>query len=39
MEIGKGTFQNAEEFKCLGKTVTNETLIEEEIKKTLNLST
>jgi hypothetical protein len=38
MEIGKESFQNAEEFKYLGRTVTNETLIEEEIKRTLNLS-
>jgi hypothetical protein len=36
MEIGNGFFQNAEEFKYLGRTVTNETLIEEEIKRTLN---
>jgi hypothetical protein len=38
MEIGKESFQNAEEFKYLGRTVRDETLIEEEIKRTLNLS-
>jgi hypothetical protein len=37
MEIGKGSFQNAEEFRYLGRTVTNETLIEEEIERTFNL--
>jgi hypothetical protein len=37
MEIGNGSFQNGEEFKCLGRKVTDETLMEEEIKRTLNL--
>jgi hypothetical protein len=37
MEIGKASFQNSEQFKYLGRTVRNETLIEEEIKRTLNL--
>jgi hypothetical protein len=31
MERGTRSFQNAEEFKYLGRTVKNETLIEEEI--------
>jgi hypothetical protein len=37
MEIDDRSFQNAEEFKYMGTTVTNETLIDEEIKRTLNL--
>jgi hypothetical protein len=37
MEIGNGSFQNAEEFKYLGRTVTNETLIEEKIERRFNL--
>jgi hypothetical protein len=37
MKIGNGSFRNAEEFKYLGRTVTNETLTEEEIKRSLNL--
>jgi hypothetical protein len=37
METGNRSFQNAEELKNSGKTVTNETLVEEEIKRTLIL--
>jgi hypothetical protein len=38
MEIGDGSFQNAEEFKYMGRTITNETYIDEEIKRTFNFS-
>jgi hypothetical protein len=38
VEMGKGSFQNAEEVKYLGRTVTNGTLIEEEMKRTLKMS-
>jgi hypothetical protein len=36
IKIGNRSFKNVTQFKCLGTTVTNQSLIQEEIKKILN---
>jgi ubiquitin C-terminal hydrolase len=36
MKIGNRSFENVSQFKCLGMTVTNQSLIQEEIKRRLN---
>jgi hypothetical protein len=35
IRIANKSFENVSQFKCLGMTVTNQTLIQEEIKKRL----
>jgi hypothetical protein len=37
MKIGNRCFGNVEQFKYLGMTITNQNLIQEEIKRKLNL--
>jgi hypothetical protein len=36
MKIGNGCFENVAQFKYLGTTVTDQNLIQEEIKRRLN---
>jgi hypothetical protein len=36
IKIANKSFENVPQFKCLGMTVTNQTLIQEEIKRRLN---
>jgi hypothetical protein len=36
IKMGNRSFENVSHFKCLGMTVTNQNLIEEEIKRKLN---
>jgi hypothetical protein len=36
IKIGNRSFENVSQFKCLGTTVTNQNLIQEEIKRRLN---
>jgi hypothetical protein len=36
VQIGNRSFENVSQFKYLGKTVTNQNLLQEEIKKRLN---
>jgi hypothetical protein len=36
IKIGKSSFENVSQFKYLGTTVTNQNLIQEEIKTRLN---
>jgi hypothetical protein len=35
IKMGKGTFENVVQFKYMGRTVTNENLIQEEIERRL----
>jgi hypothetical protein len=37
IKIGNGYFENVAQFRYLGTTITNENLIQEEIKRRLNL--
>jgi hypothetical protein len=36
IKIANKVFENASQFRCLGTTITNQNLIEEEIKRRLN---
>jgi hypothetical protein len=36
MKIGNKCFENVAQFKCFGTTITNQNLIQEEIKRRLN---
>jgi hypothetical protein len=36
IKIANRSFENVSQFKCLGTTVTNQNLIQEEIKRRLN---